>query len=322
MIYFVTASKDASIYSLYTPLNTGLDEILTVSKHYSRFGERDNARTFIQFDIENVPLYVTASSATLHLNLIEPEELAVSYSIYGYPVSESWEMGRGKQLPENIATDGINWDNQSEVNLNIEAAQTFTYVGADINMDILSIYEYWKTSDNYGIRLSHTSSAESSSLDYGVLRYYSKETNTIFQPLIKLEWDDSQFITGSLTALTDSQIIVRSKELRDNYREGNKVKIKIIGRSLYPTKTFTNAFSYSDIKYLPQTSYYGVRDEITKVNLIDFSNYTKISCDANGNYINLDTSNFPKNRVYRLLFKIVRNGISEFIEDDLTFIVK
>ena len=91
---------------------------------------------------------------------------------------------------------------------------------------------------------------------------------------------------------------------------------------MYPTKTFTNSFSYSDIKYLPQTSYYAVRDEITKVSIIDFSDYTKISCDTNGNYINLDTSNFPKNRVYRLSFKIVRNGISEFIEDDLTFIVK
>jgi hypothetical protein len=56
--------------------------------------------------------------------------------------------------------------------------------------------------------------------------------------------------------------------------------------------------------------------------IINFSEYTKISCDSNGNYINLDTSNFPKNRVYRLLFKIVRDGISEFIDDDLTFIIK
>lgn len=322
MIYFVTASKDASVYSLYTSLNTGLDEILAVSKNYSRFGERNNARTFIQFDIENIPSYVTASSATLHLNLTEPEELAVSYSVYAYPVIENWEMGRGKQLPENITTDGINWTNQVGVDYSVETAQAFTYLNDNINMNIKSIYEYWTGSVNYGIRLSHTSSVESSSLDYGVLRYYSKETNTIFQPLLKLGWDDSEFITGSLTSLTDSQIIVRSKELRDNYTEGNRVKIKIIGRSLYPTKTFTNTFSYNDIKYLPQTSYYAVKDEITNVNIIDFSDYTKISCDVNGNYINLDTSNFPKNRVYRLLFKIVRNGISEFIEDDLTFIIK
>lgn len=322
MIYFVTASKDASVYSLYTSLNTGLDEIITVSKHYSRFGERDNARTFIQFDIENIPSYVTASSATLHLNLTEPEELAVSYSVYGYPVTESWEMGRGKQLPENIQTDGINWTNQVGVDYSVETSQAFTYINGNIDMNIKPIYEYWTSSVNYGLRLSHTSSAEETSLDYGVLRYYSKETNTIFQPILKLGWDDSQFVTGSLTALTSSQIIVRSKELRDRYREGNKVKIKLIGRDLYPRKTFSRAFAYSDVNYLPQTSYYSIVDVITKSILIDFSEYTKISCNSEGNYIIIDTSNFPKNRPYKLNFKVVRDGISEFIEDDLTFIIE
>ena len=321
MIYFVTASKDASVYDLTPTKNTGLDEILTISKHYSRLEERDDARTFIQFDIDNIPSYVTASNVQLHLSLAQPEELAGSYTLYGYPVTESWEMGRGT-WPETINTDGINWEIQSGVDFTTEVSQSFTYFGGDVNMDIKPIYDYWTGSVNYGIRLSHTSSIELSGLEYGVLKFYSKETNTFLQPLMKLQWDDSVFTTGSLLPLTDSQIIVRSKELRDSYNEGNKIKIKIIGRGLYPTKTFTNTFAYNDVKYLPQTSYYSVREEVTKKVLIDFSEYTKISCDSNGNYINLDTSNFPKNRVYRLLFKIVRDGISEFIDDDLTFIIK
>lgn len=321
MIYFVTASKDASVYSLYTTKNTGLDEILTVSKHYSRFGERDNARAFIQFDITNIPSYVTASSATLHLTLTQPEELAVSYSVYGYPVTESWEMGRGT-WPETINTDGIVWNSQTGVDYSIECVQPFTYTGGNIDMNIKSIYEYWTGSVNYGIRLSHTSSAESSSLDYGVLKFYSKETNTIFQPLLKLGWDDSVFETGSLSPLTASQIIVRSKELREKYKEGNKVKIKLIGRELYPLKTFSNSFSYNTIKYLPETTYYSIIDVITNTILIDFSEFTKVSCNSEGNYIIIDTSNFPKNRALKLNFKIVRDGINEFIEDDLTFIVE
>jgi hypothetical protein len=321
MIYFVTASKDASVYGLTPTKNTGLDEILTISKHYTRFEERDNARTFIQFDIDNIPSYVTASNVTLHLSLAQPEELADSYTIYGYPVTESWSMGRGT-WPETINTDGINWNNQVGVDFNIEVSQSFTYFGGDANMDVKSVYEYWTGSNNYGIRLSHTSSIEDTGDEYGVLKFYSKETNTFLQPLLKLAWDDSVYLTGSLPQLTDSQILVRSKELRDSYNEGNRIRIKIIGRSLYPTKSFTNTFSYDDIKCLPQTSYYSVREEVTKKVLIDFSEYTKISCDSNGNYINLDTSNFPKNRVYRLLFKIVRDGISEFIDDDLTFIIK
>jgi len=321
MIYFVTASKDASVYSLTPTKNTGLDEILTISKHYNRFEERDNARTFIHFDIDNIPSYVTASNVELHLSLAQPEELAGSYTLYGYPVTESWEMGRGT-WPETINTDGINWEIQSGVDFTTEVSQSFTYFGGDVNMNIKPIYDYWTGSTNYGIRLSHTSSIEESGLEYGVLKFYSKETNTFLQPLMKLQWDDSIFTTGSLLPLSDSQIIIRSKELRDSYNEGNKIKIKVIGRGLYPTKTFTNTFTYNDIKYLPQTSYYAVREEITKRVIVDFSEYTKISCNSDGNFIVMDTSNFPTNRVYRLLFKVVRDGISEFIDDDLTFIIK
>jgi len=320
MIHFLTASKDASVYSLYPNKNTGLDEVLTISKHYSRYAERDNARTFIKFDVDSIPSYVTESSTILHLTLTHPEELLDGFTLYGYPVTESWDMGRGT-WPEDINTDGITWNNQNGVNFTISSSQQFTYQGGDLNMDIKPIYDYWTSSVNYGIRLSHTSSAESSSLDYGVLKFYSKETNTIFQPILKISWDDSQFVTGSLTALTDSQIIVRSKELRNSYKEGNVVNIKIIGRKLYPTKTFTNSFAYAGVNYIPETSYYAVRDEITKFNLIDFSEYTKISCNSEGNYIKLDTSNFPTDRVYKLLFKVVRDGVSEFIEDDLTFII-
>jgi hypothetical protein len=321
MIYFVTASKDASVYSLTPTKNTGLDEILTISKHYNRFEERDNARTFIHFDIDNIPSYVTASNVELHLSLAQPEELAGSYTLYGYPVTESWEMGRGT-WPETINTDGINWEIQTGVDFTTEVSQSFTYFGGDVNMNIKPIYDYWTGSTNYGIRLSHTSSIEESGLEYGVLKFYSKETNTFLQPLMKLQWDDSIFTTGSLLPLSDSQIIIRSKELRDSYNEGNKIKIKVIGRGLYPTKTFTNTFTYNDIKYLPQTSYYAVREEITKRVIVDFSEYTKISCNSDGNFIVMDTSNFPTNRVYRLLFKVVRDGISEFIDDDLTFIIK
>lgn len=321
MIYFVTASKDASVYSLTPTKNTGLDEILTISKHYNRFEERDNARTFIHFDIDNIPSYVTASNVQLHLSLAQPEELAGSYTLYGYPVTESWEMGRGT-WPETINTDGINWEIQTGVDFTTEVSQSFTYFGGDVNMNIKPIYDYWTGSTNYGIRLSHTSSIEESGLEYGVLKFYSKETNTFLQPLMKLQWDDSIFTTGSLLPLSDSQIIIRSKELRDSYNEGNKIKIKVIGRGLYPTKTFTNTFTYNDIKYLPQTSYYAVREEITKRVIVDFSEYTKISCNSDGNFIVMDTSNFPTNRVYRLLFKVVRDGISEFIDDDLTFIIK
>jgi hypothetical protein len=325
MIHFVTASKDATVYTLYKTKNTGLDEILTVSKHYSRFAEKDDARVFIQFDLSNIPSYVTASSATMCLKLTEAEEVPVNFSLYAYPVTESWNMGIGTFVYTPSTNDGITWNTQPYIlTSSVSGSQPFTYQSLDVEMNVTSIYNYWTGSTNNGLVLKHLESIESSSEDYGIMNFYSRETNTINQPLLKLGWDDvsGSFSTGSLNALTASSIIVKSKELKPAYYEGGKVKIKIIGREQYPLKTFSNSFSYLDVKYLPTSSYFAIRDEITKKKIIDFSTYSKINCNSEGNYIVFDTTNFPKNRVYKLLFLIERDGFEDYFEDDLTFEIR
>jgi hypothetical protein len=325
MIHFVTASKDATVYTLYKTKNTGLDEILTVSKHYSRFAEKDDSRVYIQFDTTNVPSYVTASSATMCLKLTEAEEMPVSFSLYAYPVTESWNMGIGTFVYTPSTNDGVSWNTQPYIlTSSVSGEQLFTYQSLDIEMDVTNLYNYWTGSDNNGLVLKHLESIESSSEDYGIMNFYSRETNTINQPLLKLGWDDTldTFTTGSLNPLNASTILVKSKELKPAYYEGGLVKVKVIGREQYPLKTFSKSFSYLDVNYLPTSSYYAIRDEITKKKIIDFSTYSKINCNSEGNYLVFDTTNFPKNRVYRLLFLIERDGFEEYYEDDLTFEIR
>ena len=330
MIHFVTASKDATVYSLYKTKNTGLDEILTVSKHYSRFEEEDNARAYLYFDLSNVPNYVTEKSASLsaslNLKLTEAEELPISFSLFAYPVTSSWNMGVGTFYYTPDSADGITWNTQPFILVSgsVSGSQNFTYQSLDVDMDVKKIYNYWTGSSNYGLVLKHSESIESSSLDYGIMNFYSKETNTINQPLLKLSWDDvsGSFVTGTLGPLPSTAIIVRTKELKPYYTEGGKVKIKVNGREQYPLKTFSNSFSYLDVKYLPTSSYYAIRDEITKKKIVDFSTYTKINCNSSGNYFVFDTTNFPTNRVYKFLFLIERDGYEEYFEDDLTFEIR
>ena len=53
MYYFLTASKDATIFEQQPTQNTGLDEILEVSKVY--YGAlKDTARTLIKFYINTL----------------------------------------------------------------------------------------------------------------------------------------------------------------------------------------------------------------------------------------------------------------------------
>jgi hypothetical protein len=189
-------------------------------------------------------------------------------------------------------------------------------------MDVKSILKAWMSSSipNDGFILKYPDAFENdNTADYGQLKFFSKETHTIYQPKIRIGWDDQSYVTSSLTALTSEDIKISVSNLKNEYKAGNITKLRILGRELYPLKTFTNVFAYNDVKYLPQTSYYQIRDFSSNDVIIPFSEYSKISCDSNGNYINLNLSNWEVDRKYKIEFKVEQNGSIQYFDDNITF---
>lgn len=322
MIHLLTASKDASVYERYPTKNTGFDEILTISKAYDADNLSDIARTFIAFDVDSLPTYVTASSVTLNLKLTQPESLPIDFSIYAYAVTESWNMGIGT-FYGTTDTASINWNNQPSVNFTVSGSKSFTYQTlGDLNMDVKRIYNYWTGSSNYGLRLSYRTSVEDSGDEYGYLRYHSKETNTFRQPYLIIGWDDQYYITGSLPLVSNKEMVVKTKDLKNGYLVGKVNKINLVVRERFPLKTYTSGYAYESSSALPPTSYYSIVDTITKNTIVGFSEYTKINCDGTGSYVKFDTSNYPTNRPLQLRFMVDRDGMYEYYEDDLTFTIK
>jgi len=348
MYYFLTASKDATIYLQQPSQNTGLDEILEVSKTY--YGNlKDIAHSLIKFETLNLSASissgeVTMSSAELILRECESSEIPVDYTIYAYAVSQSWDMGIGTRFDE-ISTDGVSWNSKttgvdwlpndytagSTGSFNGKggtwytgsfATQSFSYDTSDILMDVIEPMTSWISGSlpNEGWILKYDSVLENATEDYGQLKFFSKETNTIYQPKVRIGWDDSVFSTGSLTELTSDDIHVTFKRLKTRYKRGSKPEIRVFGREKYPLKTYTNLYSYNDVKFLPTTTYYQIKDVITDEVIIPFSDYTKVSCDSNGNFFKLNLSNWEYNRDYYIEIKVERDGVIEYFEDkDLTF---
>ena len=352
MYYFVTASKDASIYLQQPTQNTGLDEVLEVSKVY--YGTlKDTARSLIKFD--TTPLSqsiasgeVTMSSAHLILKECESNEIPTDYTLYAYPVSQSWQMGIGTRFDE-ISTDGVSWNkrNSTEDWLGTDfasgttgsfngkggtwytgsaASQSFSYQTTDIDMNVLTPLNSWISGSipNEGWIIKHSTAKENDTVDYGQIKFFGKETNTIYQPKLRIGWDDSSFSTGSLSALTADDIHITFKRLKVRYKRGSKPTIRVFGREKYPLKTYTNRYAYTDVYYLPSTTYYQIKDVVTDEVVIPFNdNYTKVSCDSNGNYFKLNLSNFEYNRDYYIEIKVNRSGVIEYFADkDLTFTVE
>ena len=353
MYHFITASKDATIYLQQPTQNTGLDEILEVSKTY--YGSlKDIAHSLIKFDTTNLSSSIasgdiTMSSAEMILRECESSEIPIDYTIYAYAVTQSWEMGIGTRF-DDITTDGVTWNSVRTGTdwLSLEehssdttgsfngkggtwftgsfSTQSFSYETSDIEMDVKVTLDEWISGSlpNEGFILKYDSALESDTNDYGQLKFFSKETNTIYQPKLRIGWDDSSFSTGTLTELTADDIHVTFKRLKTRYKRGSKPEIRVFGREKYPLKTYTNQYSYTDVKYLPSSTYYQVKDVQTDDVIIPFDDdYTKVSCDTNGNFFKLDLTNWEYNRDYYIQIKVDRNGVVEYFEDkDLTFTIE
>ena len=353
--YFLTASKDASVYLQQPDQNTGLDEVLEVSKVY--YGNiKDVSRALLQFETANLATSITdgdvsLEEATLILRETESEELPLDFTIYAYPISQSWEMGKGTRF-DNIETAGVTWNyREGDSNLrwvntisngspvfatnstgsfagrggvwwsDVVGTQNFSYQSRDINMNVFGIVSDWVSGskENNGLIVKHSNSIEEDTNDYGILKFFSKETNTIHQPKIRIGWDDSSFATGSLTELSVNDISVSLTNFKKEYKVNTTPKIRVKGRALYPIKTFSSTFNYATTNFLPSTTYYQISDYHTGDIIVPFTDYTKISCDSNGNYFNLNLSNWETNRTYKVEIKVTRDGVDEYFDDDYTF---
>jgi hypothetical protein len=357
MYKLYTASYDASIYLQQPTQNTGRDSILEISKTYFS-GIKDINRSLIKFDTNIISSSISNGDigigwkSYLKLKSANALEIPGEYTIYANAVSESWDMGLGFRFNDNT-TEGVSWRYRDGINrwqdnatagtaiypagvtgsANAEGgvwytasqcSQSYSYESDDIRMDITNLIKLWVSGsiENNGLILRHSLENEADSIDYGILRFFSKETKTIYQPILQFVWDDTAFNTGSLSpvegiALEDYKVIVTN--LKSKYENDSKIRIRVKGRDKYPSKSFGNTFAYDQSKYLPETTYYQLEDYVTEDIICPFGEYTKVSCDSTSNYFDLDLSTLPIYRTYKIKLKIVENGISTIIDDKLIF---
>lgn len=351
MVLFYTASKDASIYLQQPYQNTGIDEVLEISKVY--YGDtRDNSRTLIKFD--NIELPNVPFTASLQLKITKAEEIPANFTIEAWAVSGSWEMGTGTRF-DNLTTNGVSWyyrngDNTTShwyttmdgitasysdgVNGNADGlggawyndlvvTQSFSYTLDDINLDITDFILNWNSGsiENNGLILKFPDDKELDTVDYGSIKFFSKETNTIYQPKLVISYLETS-TSGSLMDITDFaasssyDVVYRcySPNLKTSYHHGQKVSIKVDARELYPTKQFNSTFAYQVKYYLPNEAYYAVMDSVTKEFIIDYSPNTKVLRGLRNNMINLNFTNWPIGRNYTLFVKSIDDHNEEIFE--------
>jgi hypothetical protein len=197
----------------------------------------------------------------------------------------------------------------------------------DIEANVNSIVDGWigEVIPNYGfiIKLSGSFEFNPNANVQPTFKYYSVDTNTIYPPCLEFRWRDYETVlTGSATGS-----IISTSNLKMSLAENPGVffpesvnRFYVNVSPLYPTRTYQTGSLFTNLNYLPISSYYAIKDLATNEFVVNFdNNYTQISSDVNGNYFDVYMSGLEPERYYKILIKTLINGSTIIFDDDYYF---
>lgn len=360
MIKKLFAEKDATIYSDYNTLNSGLDAILEISKNISLEYDSESSisRILIKFSDSEISesfnkIGTGSFKSYLKLYLADANELPHDITLEVFPLSQSWDVGTGRYRNIPYTTNGVSWtyrtyntsstwdtasfNNNSTASFNSmnpgggvwfvssSAAQSFgIYNEKDLSLDVSHICSMWNSQsiDNHGFIIKLSGSEFSLSNPFS-LKYFSRDTNTIYPPVLEFRWDNSSYNASSSNILNHEDIILTLQNNKLEYYQNEITRFKLNVKEKYPSRTFTTSSLFISNKLLPSSSYYAIKDLDTDLYVIDFDyNFTKISSDNNNNYFDIDMNGLEPERYYEILIKSLFDDREYIFNDQYYFKVK
>lgn len=349
---FYQPIKDASIYEAYAVRNTGLDEILEVGKSDDGIGR---IRSLLQFDIPTISAsfangtFPASASFDLELFVARADYLRYGQQVELNFVSRSWVEGTGyfyqntnvplsaSRTPQGGYTenDGITWQMRqsgstwtatgSDYYTSPTSSATMSQPVVDLVVDVTSFIRSWVsgTFENDGFVLKFPTFDENDRTNAGNVRFFSRNTHTIYSPQLVAKWTDQQYITGSISASGNPSLLsVQPRNLKPTYKLNEVVRLDFSVRDLYPQRTFDTTFSaWAGNQRLPATTYFSIVDQQSNTAIIPFDNYSLLSCDGSGSYASFRIEGMYPGRYYKVLIQVIDQGYTQIIDNAHLFTV-
>jgi hypothetical protein len=348
-VYKIFPTQDATLYSAYPNMNTGIDEIIEATTNFKTGSlQLDGdlpqvSRFLIQFNSADMA-FLSASligtsswTADLRVFVANVEGIKTNTTVLTNAVSQSWNMGTGRFLSDPEVTNGTSWiwaDESGSVPWavtggawisNPSASQTFSYRSdLDLNFGVKSIVEQWNSGswNNYGFIVRQDPSQEFLPLPDNqiTLKYFSVDTHTIYPPQLEFKWDDFKWETGSLSVITGSNIYASLDNNPGFFFSESIQRFRVNARPQFPQRAFQTSSIYTTQYYLPEGSLYAVKDLDTNEFVVNFdSTYTKISADASGSYFDLYMNGLEPQRYYTILLQTTSGGSTIVLDNNYSF---
>ena len=230
--------------------------------------------------------------------------------------------------PSYASQGGGNWFYSGSGVLSYKVTQSFELRSdKDITANVTTIVSKWYSGSipNNGFIIKLTGSQEFNPSQYvqPVFKYYTVDTNTIYPPQLELRWRDySTVLNGPLSSsvVTTSNLKLQLNENPGVFYPDSINRFRVNVSPLYPTRTFQTSSYFTNLNFLPTSSYYAVKDLDTDEFLINFdTDYTQISSDSEGNYFNIYMNGLEPERYYKILIKTIINSSTIIFDDHYYF---
>ena len=208
-IYKIFPLQDATLYSGYPVMNTGIDAILELSSTYPfTVANPIVARPLIQFDqsqinsvIDTLNTGSTAISASLKAFISDASGVVMQSEIYAYPSSGSWNNGSGEYLDNPSTVNGVGWEYRSNSGSNpwltdgFEENTTGSFITASPGGG-----NWYTASSDSRLNLEYSQSFN--------LRT-EKDINMDITDIVKTWYSSSKSIPGTYTEIENNGLILK-----------------------------------------------------------------------------------------------------------------
>ena len=207
-VYKLFPLQDASIYSFYPNMNTGIDPIIEVGNLNVNINPIPQVfRYLLEFDQDEINSVIdsrvggTQFSSSLRCFIANAQGVNFNTNIEVYPISGSWNNGTGTYLDSPFTTDGVSWRNRT-----FEGGQQWslngwgTYVTAS-----------WSGSNNQGGATWYTGSSDPYNTNIEAIQSFTlrsqKDLNVPVTDIVKVWYSSSKSIGGYTNIVNDGFIV-------------------------------------------------------------------------------------------------------------------
>ena len=213
-VYKLFPLQDATIYSFYRYMNTGIDPIIEVGNLNVNINPVPQVfRFLVEFDQSEINSLVDNTiggaqfSSSLKCFVANAQGVDFDSCLEIYPISGSWRNGTGTYLDVPITTNGVSW-----------VAQTYSGSGGQ-NWDLSSwdaagtyVTASWSGSNNQGGGTWYTGSLDTNA-QIEVSQCFTlrseKDLNVNVTDIVKTWYSSSKSIDGTYTRIVNDGFIVK-----------------------------------------------------------------------------------------------------------------